>query len=60
LINKTRFLVFSKCLVFNLGLHSPLGYLFVSFGHVNYQKFLIVKQLIPSSKFHYPEVIIND
>ena len=27
--------------------------------HVNYHKFLIVKQLIQNSKFHYHEVIIK-
>jgi len=40
---RNPFLVFLKCLIINLGLHSPLSYLFVSFGHVNYQNFLIVK-----------------
>jgi len=32
----------------------------ISFGHVKYRKFLIVKQLIKNSRFHYHEVIIND
>jgi len=34
--------------------------IFVSFGHINYQQFLIVKQLIQRSKFHHYEVIIKD
>jgi len=34
--------------------------IFASFSHVNYQKFVIVKQFIQNSNFHNYEVIIND